>query len=103
MSKADNQVAVCPTSRTSAPLSSGGSWNSAHFKNPTYDKLVAEYIAALDIGSQRAAAGKIQKLLLDETPLIIAYFYDYLLLKKKNLMGVAPIADRLFLKDFYFA
>ena len=87
----------------SAPLLSSGSWNSAHFKNPTYDKLVAEYIGALDIGSQRAAAGKIQNLLLDETPLIIAYFYDYLLPKKKNLMGVAPIADRLFLKDAYFA
>ena len=92
-----------PNVYLSAPLLSSGSWNSAHFKNPTYDKLVAEYIGALDIGAQRAAAGKIQNLLLDETPLIIAYFYDYLLPKKKNLMGVAPIADRLFLKDAYFA
>ena len=57
-----------PNVYLSAPLLSSGSWNSAHFKNPTYDKLVAEYIGALDIGSQRAAAGKIQNLLLDETP-----------------------------------
>ena len=32
---------------------------------------------ALDLESQQAAAGKIQNLLLDETPVIFSYFYDY--------------------------
>src|SRR5215813_3864239 len=41
----------------SAPLMSDGTWNSAHFKNAEYDRLVAGYIAALDLDSQRAAAG----------------------------------------------
>ena len=50
------------------------------------------YIGALDIGSQRAAAGKIQHLLLDETPLIIAYFYDYLTATRKGVNGVEPTA-----------
>ena len=36
-----------------APLQSKGVWNAAHFKNPTYDGLVKEYTAALDIDAQR--------------------------------------------------
>ena len=61
----------------SAPLTSDGTWNSAHFKNKEYDTLVTSYVRALDLEAQRATAGKIQTLLLDETPVIFAYFYDY--------------------------
>ena len=75
-----------------APLSSKGTWNSAHFKNPEYDKLVSEYIAALDLDSQRTAAGKIQRLLLDETPIIFPYFYSYLFAVKKNFAGIRETA-----------
>ena len=61
-----------------APLLSDGLWNSAHFKNPTYDGLVKQYIAALDLQAQRGAAKQIQELLLDETPIIFTYFYFFL-------------------------
>lgn len=71
-----------------APLLSGGAWNAAHFKNPDYDKLVAHYVAATDLGVQREAAGKIQRLLLDETPIVYAYFYDYLTATAKDVQGV---------------
>jgi peptide/nickel transport system substrate-binding protein len=71
-----------------APLKSDGTWNSAHFKNKEYDKLVDEYVAALDLQSQRAAAGKIQQLLLDEVPIVFAYFYFYLTATKKDVAGV---------------
>jgi peptide/nickel transport system substrate-binding protein len=71
-----------------AQLSSKGVWNAAHFKNPTFDGLVKDYTAALDIGSQRAAAKKIQLLLLDETPNIYAYFYYFLTGTKKNVGNV---------------
>ena len=30
-----------------------GAWNAAHFNNPQYDKLVAQYIAAVDLSTQR--------------------------------------------------
>ncbi len=76
----------------SAPLASDGTWNSAHFHNPDYDALVKGYVASLDLDSQRAAAGKIQNLLLDETPLIFAYFYDYLTATKKGVTNVQPTA-----------
>jgi peptide/nickel transport system substrate-binding protein len=71
-----------------APLQSKGVWNAAHFHNTTYDGLVKEYTAALDIGAQRAAAKKIQELLLDETPIIYPYFYFFLTGTKKNVGNV---------------
>ena len=86
----------------SAPLTSDGTWNSAHFKNPTYDKLVAQYIASPDLGGQRAIAGQIQRLLLDETPLIIGYFFDELVPMRKGLAGIPPIANRLFMEGAHF-
>ena len=72
----------------SAPLLSTGTWNSAHFKNPEYDSLVASYTASTDLSVQRATAGKIQTLLLDETPIIFGYFYNYLAATAPNVTGV---------------
>ena len=86
-----------PNVLLSAPLKSEGTWNSAHFKNKEYDQLVVDYIKALDLGAQKAVAGKIQRLLLDETPVIFGYFYDYLTPAKKTLMGIPPVPNRLFL------
>ncbi len=54
--------------------------------------MVAQYVAALDLQSQRVAAGKIQQLLLDETPIIFGYFYDWLVVTTKNLTGVGATA-----------
>ncbi len=71
-----------------APLLSSGAWNAAHFKNPDYDALVAQYIATTDLGRQREAAGKIQALLLEETPVIFAYFYDYLMATAAGVGGI---------------
>ena len=81
-----------PNTFLTATLTSNGAFNAAHFKNPDYDRLVANYIAALDPATQRDAAGKIQRLLLDETPVITAYFYDWLSVTSKNITGVRPTA-----------
>jgi peptide/nickel transport system substrate-binding protein len=88
----------------SAPLKSGGTWNAARFKNPGYDRLVEQYVATVDLQTQRALAGNIQRLLLDETPVIFAYFYDQLTATVKNLTGVATTANgQLFLQNAAFA
>jgi peptide/nickel transport system substrate-binding protein len=71
-----------------APLTSGGTWNAAHFKNPQYDKLVTDFVAALDVTSQKKLSGEIQKLLLDETPVVIPYFYDQLIVTRSTVSGV---------------
>jgi len=81
-----------PNVLLAAPLTSDGTWNSAHFKNKQYDTLVSQYVAALDLGSQRAAAGQIQNLLLDETPVIFSYFYNFLTATAKGVSGVETTA-----------
>ncbi|RWB56572.1 MAG: ABC transporter substrate-binding protein [Mesorhizobium sp.] len=87
-----------PNVYLAAPLKSDGTWNAAHFKNKDYDQLATSYIAALDLEAQKATAGKIQKLLLEETPVIFGYFYDYLTATAKGVAGVQPTAmSQLFL------
>jgi peptide/nickel transport system substrate-binding protein len=88
-----------PNVYLAAPLKSDGTWNAAHFKNKDYDQMAASYIAALDLEAQKATAGKIQKLLLEETPVIFGYFYDYLTATAKGVTGVQPTAmSQLFLE-----
>jgi peptide/nickel transport system substrate-binding protein len=82
-----------PNTLLTASLGSRGPFNAAHFNNSEYDRLVASYIAALDPATQRACAGRIQRLLLEETPLIIAYFYDWLSVTAKQISGVRPSAN----------
>ncbi|RWE75223.1 ABC transporter substrate-binding protein [Mesorhizobium sp.] len=87
-----------PNVYLAAPLKSDGTWNAAHFKNKDYDQMAASYIAALDLEAQKATAGKIQKLLLEETPVVFGYFYDYLTATAKGVTGVQPTAmSQLFL------
>ena len=73
-----------------------GVWNSAHFKNDQYDELVRQYVAALDVDSQRGVAKQIQELLLDETPIIFPYFYNFLSASKPTLMGAVSAATGQF-------
>jgi peptide/nickel transport system substrate-binding protein len=84
-----NVLLEAPLQTISAKTGSG-SWNAARFSNPTYDTLSKQYVAALDLSSQRRIAGQIQMLLLDETPIIYAYFYDYLTATAKHITGVYP-------------
>ena len=73
-----------------------GAWNAARFNNPTYDKLSKQYVAAVDLSTQRKLAGQIQTLLLEQTPIIYAYFYDYLAASQKNIHGIYPQAGGQF-------
>jgi peptide/nickel transport system substrate-binding protein len=69
-----------------------GTWNAAHFANPQYDKLVAQYVAAADLSTQKTLAGQIETLLLDQTPIIFGYFYNYLTATTQGVTGVYPTA-----------
>jgi peptide/nickel transport system substrate-binding protein len=85
-----------------APLTAGGPWNAAHFKNPAYDNLVKQYVAAVDLQIQKAIAGKIETLLLTETPLVIPYFIDGLTATTASVHGVNPTSiSAIYLKDAY--
>jgi peptide/nickel transport system substrate-binding protein len=69
-----------------------GSWNAAHFNNAQYNKLSQQYVGTVDLTSQRTIAGKIETLLLEQTPIIFGYFYNYLTASAKNVTGVYPTA-----------
>ena len=77
-----------------------GTWNAAHFANAQYDKLVAQFIASSDLGTQKTLAGQIETLLLAQTPIIFGYFYNYLTATTKGVTGVYPTAvGHIFLYD----
>ncbi|MGH9304243.1 MAG: ABC transporter substrate-binding protein [Acidimicrobiales bacterium] len=102
MSLVDYGARSVPNLYLQAPLQSidaktgQGSWNAAHFSDASYDKLSKEFVAAVDLSTQRRLAGKIERLLLDETPLVIAYFYNYLSASQKNVTGTYPTAQSQF-------
>jgi peptide/nickel transport system substrate-binding protein len=98
MSMVDYGARSTPNLFLEAPLQThnaktgSGAWNAAHFANPTYDKLSKQYVGATDLSSQRAIAKQIETLLLDQTPIIFPYFYNYLAASQKNVTGIYPTA-----------
>jgi peptide/nickel transport system substrate-binding protein len=86
-----NVFLTAPLQSTDAKKGTGP-WNAAHFNNATYDKLSNDYVAAVDLSTQRTVAGQIETLLLAQTPIIYAYFYNYLTASAKNVTGVYPTA-----------
>jgi peptide/nickel transport system substrate-binding protein len=89
----DSQMGITEYGHRGVPnVLLGAPWNSAHFRNQKYDALVKDYVAALDLQSQRRAAKKIQELLLDEVPILFTYFYYYLSGAKDYVAGVETTA-----------
>jgi peptide/nickel transport system substrate-binding protein len=86
-----NVFLTAPLQTTNAKAGTG-SWNAAHFNNPQYDRLSNQYIATSDLTTQKSIAGQIETLLLAETPIIYAYFYNYLTASAKNVTGAYPTA-----------
>jgi peptide/nickel transport system substrate-binding protein len=86
-----NVFLTAPLQTTSAKAQTGP-WNAAHFANAQYDKLSAEYIAAVDLSTQKSLAGQIETLLLAETPIIYGYFYNYLTATAQGVTGAYPTA-----------
>ncbi len=86
-----NVFLTAPLETTNAKTGTGP-WNAAHFANSQYDKLVAQYIAATDVGTQKTVAGQIETLLLAQTPIIFGYFYNYLTATAQGVTGVYPTA-----------
>jgi peptide/nickel transport system substrate-binding protein len=92
MSLVDYGHRSVPNVFLTAPLQTGGTWNAAHFANSQYDGLVKQYIAATDLSTQKSTAGQIEQLLLNQTPIIFAYFYNYLTATTMGVTGVYPTA-----------
>ncbi len=79
-----------PNVYLTAPLTTTGTWNAARFHNKEYDGLVKQYVAALDLQTQKQIAGKIEMLLLAETPIVYPYWIDGLTASVPGVSGLNP-------------
>ena len=86
-----NVFLTAPLQTTNA-ASGTGAWNAAHFSNSQYDSLVNQYIATVDLSTQRNLAGQIETLLLSETPVIYSYFFNWLAATANTVSGAYPTA-----------
>jgi peptide/nickel transport system substrate-binding protein len=104
MSLVDYGSRGVPNVFLTSTLTSKGTWNAARFTNSTYDNLVKQYVAAVDLQTQKQIAGKIQTLLLQETPLVIPYFIDGLTASKSNVHGLNPTSiSQIYLDKAYIS
>ncbi len=102
MSLVDYGDRGAPNVYLEAPLTSKGTWNAARFHNPQYDSLVKQYVAALDLQTQKTIAGKIEQLLLAQTPIAIPYWIDGLTASTPNVGGLNPTSiAQLYLNQAY--
>ncbi len=79
-----------PTVYLTAALGSTGTWNAAHFNDKTLDGYIVDFVSALDVDAQKAAAKTLEEYLLEETPVIFPYFYDHLSAERSNVTGIEP-------------
>jgi peptide/nickel transport system substrate-binding protein len=54
-----------------------GVWNAAHYKNPAFDDIAKKFVAAISVTDQKTYAKQGELVLLQDTPVIIPYFYGF--------------------------
>ena len=76
---------------------SGAIWNSAHWSNHTYDKLIADSDKELNTAKREALVLQAAKIQYDEVPAVIAYWLADLTAVQKRVHGLpkgpAPYPD----------
>jgi peptide/nickel transport system substrate-binding protein len=65
-------------------------WNSAHWCDPAFGKLMLRFDGESDEGRRRSIAIAAAKLQQDETPAVIAYWIKGVRTTRKNVHGLAP-------------
>jgi len=59
-------------------LATDGDWNSSNYNSTDFDGFFGEYQAATEVDGQKAAVGKIQRLLHEDAPACYPFFFNYL-------------------------
>jgi peptide/nickel transport system substrate-binding protein len=68
-------------------LQTNGVWNAAHYSNPQFDAAAKAFIGAISIDDQRKYAKQAETILLQDTPVIFPYFYNYLAAGSQSVKG----------------
>jgi peptide/nickel transport system substrate-binding protein len=71
-----------------AALSTNGIWNSSQYASPEFDAAFAAYAAAIGVEAQTAACKTIEEILVEDTPVVIPYFYNYISGWSKSFDGL---------------
>jgi peptide/nickel transport system substrate-binding protein len=67
---------------------STGDWNASHINSPKLDAAIDKYMSALTFEKKKAASKEIQKVMLDETPVIIVYNTNLLVVTRKDIANI---------------
>jgi peptide/nickel transport system substrate-binding protein len=71
-----------------AALQTHGVWNSSQYSSPEFDAAFKEFQSAVGVDAQKVACGKIEKILNEDVPIGLPYFYNYLSGNSKKYTGV---------------
>jgi peptide/nickel transport system substrate-binding protein len=69
---------------------STGIWNSSHWKDPAFDKLVAQFDAEPDETKRKALALQLATIQNDATPTLVTFFIRGLRGIRKTVQGIDP-------------
>jgi len=85
-----------PTQTINAAMTCKAIWNSAHFCNEEFDRVIAEYDATVEEATRVDLATQASEILHEESPYLIAYFNDTLRSAQPYVMGLeAPVGSNL--------
>ena len=71
---------------------SKGAWNSSQYSSPEFDAAFTEFQGAVGVDAQKAACAKIEKIMNEDVPAAIPYWYNYLSGNSKKFTGVYTCA-----------
>jgi peptide/nickel transport system substrate-binding protein len=69
---------------------SKGIWNSSHWKDPQFDKLMAQFDATADEQSRATLAEKVATLQTEQTPTLVTFFITGLRGVRKTVQHIEP-------------
>jgi peptide/nickel transport system substrate-binding protein len=79
----------------------GVAWNESHWSNATFDKLIAQAEATLDVDKRRAIVADIEKLMLDEGPICLPLWRSFFTAVDKRVKGyVLHPSQYLFMEEW---
>jgi len=79
-----------PLTYLNAALKTGGVWNAARYANKAFDKMIANFEGAPTLALQKKYAKQMQLQLLKDTPVIYAYFYNFIAGTSPKVKGYVP-------------
>jgi peptide/nickel transport system substrate-binding protein len=71
-----------------AAFFTNGVWNSSQYASPEFDQAFRNFQASVGVEEQTTAAGELERILNDDVPVGLAYFYNYLAGHSNKVQGV---------------